>query len=294
MGGIFISYRREDSEGQARALSIELAKRIGNDLVFMDVDSLALGRDFRQSLNKSLESCDALLALIGPKWLDVKDGAGRRRLEDPDDFVRQEISTALKRDIPVTPVLLRDAAMPRKEQLPNDLKELAFRSGFNLRNEQWRSGVAEMARRLGLPDEKAATGWTEMLSQVLNAVVEGRKRPTAPASPIAGPATFSLAQIIPGQWRLDITYPNGMSGQATALFEPSGSFRAEGRSRVATFTLGGTWRADSSDQVSLRGHQFDGVQTIPYNAVVGFSDVRASAMVGALNTGERVVWRRIR
>jgi TIR domain len=96
VGGIFISYRRGDSEGQARALSLELANYIGDKAVFMDVDSIALGRDFRQSLHDSLESCDAFLALIGPSWLDSKDAAGKRRLDDPTDFVRQEIATALK------------------------------------------------------------------------------------------------------------------------------------------------------------------------------------------------------
>src|SRR5277367_2124729 len=95
VGGIFISYRRGDSEGQARALSLELAKYVGDKGVFMDVDSIALGRDFRRSLHESLESCDAAIALIGPNWLDSKDAAGRRRLDDPGDIVRLEIATAL-------------------------------------------------------------------------------------------------------------------------------------------------------------------------------------------------------
>jgi hypothetical protein len=118
VGGIFISYRRGDSEGQARALSIELGNYVGEGSVFMDVDSIALGRDFRQSLHESLESCDAVLALIGPNWLEIRDPAGRRRLEDPDDFVRQEIAAALKRNIPVTPVLLQGALMRRRSVCP--------------------------------------------------------------------------------------------------------------------------------------------------------------------------------
>ena len=150
MGGIFISYRRGDSEGQARALSLELANYIGDKAVFMDVDSIALGRDFRQSLHDSLESCDAFLALIGPNWLDSKDAAGKRRLDDPTDFVRQEIATALKRNIPVTPVLLQGAPMPAEQSLPDDLKDLAFRNGFELSHTRWRSDVGEMVQRLGL------------------------------------------------------------------------------------------------------------------------------------------------
>jgi formylglycine-generating enzyme required for sulfatase activity len=155
MAGIFISYRRGDSEGQARALSIELANYVGEDSIFMDVDSIALGRDFRQSLHESLESSDALLALIGPNWLEIKDAAGKRRLDDPADFVRQEIATALKRNIPVTPVLLQGAIMPPQERLPDDLKDLVFRNGFELSHTRWHSDVREMMQRLGLDGANA-------------------------------------------------------------------------------------------------------------------------------------------
>ncbi len=156
MSGIFISYRRGDAEGQARALSIELTNYVSEGSVFMDVDSIALGRDFRQSLHESLESCDALLALIGPGWLDSKDAAGRRRLDDPADFVRQEIAAALKRNIPVTPVLLQGTPMPALERLPDDLKDLAFRNGFELSHSRWRSDVRELVQRLGLAGASAA------------------------------------------------------------------------------------------------------------------------------------------
>ena len=150
MGAVFVSYRREDSEGQARALFNELAHLIGKDSVFMDVDSIALGRDFRQIIQERLETCDLLLVLIGPDWLDAKDDAGNRRLESPTDFVRQEIAAALKRNISVTPVFLRGAQMPEPEHLPDDLKDLAYRSGFELSHTRWESDIQEMLRRLGL------------------------------------------------------------------------------------------------------------------------------------------------
>jgi len=150
MGAVFISYRRGDSEGQARALSIELGELIGKDSVFMDVDSIALGRDFRQVLQERLQACDILLALIGPGWLDAKDPAGNRRLDSPTDFVRQEIAAALRRNIPVTPVLLQGAPMPPPERLPDDLKDLAFRNGFELSHLRWESDVKEMFKRLDL------------------------------------------------------------------------------------------------------------------------------------------------
>ena len=118
MSGIFISYRREDSEGQARALSIEVARYVGEDSVFLDVDSISLGRDFRQALHERLETCDAFLALIGPGWLDAKDQAGKRRLDDLNDYLRQEIAVALVRNIPVTPVLVQGATMPASSACP--------------------------------------------------------------------------------------------------------------------------------------------------------------------------------
>jgi hypothetical protein len=154
--GIFISYRREDSEGQARALSIELARYVGEDSVFLDVDSIALGRDFRQALHERLETCDAMLALIGQGWLNAKDQAGKRRLDDPGDYLRQEIAVALVRNIPVTPVLVQGATMPAPERLPDDLKELAFRNSFELSHTRWHSDVQELGHRLGLDRAQVA------------------------------------------------------------------------------------------------------------------------------------------
>src|SRR5271155_3549763 len=139
MGAVFISYRRGDSEGQARALSLELEQFLGKDSVFMDVDSIALGRDFRQILLERLDTCNIVLVLIGPNWLEARDASGNRRLESPTDFVRQEIATSLKRNIAVTPVLLQGASMPLPERLPEDLKDLAFRNGFELSHIRWES-----------------------------------------------------------------------------------------------------------------------------------------------------------
>lgn len=150
MGSVFISYRREDTEGQARALFQELASRLGRDSVFMDVDSIGLGRDFRAVLQERLASCDVMLALIGPEWLEGKDKSGRRRLDNAGDFVRLEIAAALKRNIPVTPVLLHGAQMPTAEQLPADLSDLAYRNGFEISHNRWDSDVQELLKRLGL------------------------------------------------------------------------------------------------------------------------------------------------
>lgn len=150
MRAVFISYRRDDTAGEARALYKDLVVSLGEDSVFMDVDSIALGRDFREALHERLESCDIMLALIGDEWLDTNNVRGQRRLDDPDDFVRQEIAAALKRNIPVTPVLLQGVQMPTADELPKDLESLAYRNGFELRHNRWESDVQEMLARLGL------------------------------------------------------------------------------------------------------------------------------------------------
>ena len=127
MRAVFISYRRDDSEGQAGRLYDDLARRFGRDAVFMDVAAIEPGFDFRKIIDQSVASCSVLLALMGPAWVDAKDETGRRRLDNPTDFVRLETASALKRDIPVIPVLVHGARVPRAEQLPEDLQELAYR-----------------------------------------------------------------------------------------------------------------------------------------------------------------------
>lgn len=141
MRAIFISYRREDSEGHAGRLFEDLKSRFGARSVFMDVAGIEPGRDFRRVIEEQVASCGVLLAIIGKDWLDVVDAQGRRRLDDPADFVRLETASALRRDIPVIPVLVHDATMPRAEQLPDDLKDLAYRNSVELTHARWASDV---------------------------------------------------------------------------------------------------------------------------------------------------------
>ena len=112
MSTVFISYRRETASGEARALHNDLVDYLGKNAVFMDVDSISLGRDFRNILQETLKSCDLMLVVIDRDWVGVKDEAGRVRLNNPGDYVRMEIETGLKRDIVLTPVLVRGARMP--------------------------------------------------------------------------------------------------------------------------------------------------------------------------------------
>jgi TIR domain len=139
MRPIFLSYRRDDSEGQAARLFEDLRAEFGADNVFMDVATIEPGVDFRRAIDTSVETCGLLLAMIGKNWLHVVDGDGRRRIDNPDDFVRLEIAQALRRDIPVVPVLVHGARMPKPEELPDELRNLAFRNSVELTHARWES-----------------------------------------------------------------------------------------------------------------------------------------------------------
>ena len=148
MRAIFISYRRDDSEGEAGRLFDDLVEHFGEDAVFMDVTTIAPGRDFRKAIDESVATCGVLLAVIGQNWAEARNAAGARRLDDPTDFVRLETASALKRDIPVVPVLIRGARMPSPEQLPDDVKDLAYRNGVELTHARWTSDVQLLLRAL--------------------------------------------------------------------------------------------------------------------------------------------------
>jgi hypothetical protein len=109
-----------------------LADRYGGDQVFKDVDSIRLGDDFVEVIASAVGSCDVLLALIGEEWLTITDEHGRRRLDNPDDFVRLEIEAALTREVRVIPILVDGARMPRADELPDGLAKLVRRQALEL------------------------------------------------------------------------------------------------------------------------------------------------------------------
>jgi hypothetical protein len=131
-GRIFISYRREETAYPAGWLYDRLADRFGGGQVFKDVDSIQLGDDFVEVITSAVGSCDVLLALIGDEWLTITDDHGRRRLDNPDDFVRLEIEAALTRNVRVIPILVDGARMPRADQLPGSLAKLVRRQALEL------------------------------------------------------------------------------------------------------------------------------------------------------------------
>lgn len=189
MSAIFISYRREDAEDSARALYETLLREFGKDRLFMDVEAIALGTDFREAVESSLDNCGVFLAVIGPDWLDAKlpnDPSGRRRLDSPGDYVRQEVATALKRGakLPVIPVLVRGAVMPSPDQLPDDLKDLAYRNALTLSHLDWDGNVQKLVSAIKprLSEGGESQGAAASASRAGTAARTSRT-PTVPSTP---------------------------------------------------------------------------------------------------------------
>ena len=214
MRPIFISYRRDDTEGQAGRLFEDLREAFGAEAVFMDVATIEPGVDFRRAIEKHTAMCGALLALIGRNWLSAKGDNGQRRLDDPNDYVRLETAAALRRDIPVIPVLVRDATMVRAEDLPDDLKELAFRNGVELTHARWESDVQVLIRALrplvlGQAASTAAPSAPTPLQAAaasaahLSAPAEGRGAGRRLGVPLAVVVLLAAAAVATGLWYAD-------------------------------------------------------------------------------------------
>jgi hypothetical protein len=145
---IFISYRRDDTEGEAGRLFDDLTRAFGNDAVFMDVAGINPGTDFRKAIDDNVSGCGVLLAMIGPTWATIAGSDGQRRLDNQNDYVRLEIASALGRNIAVIPVLVHDAHMPHADQLPDNLKDLAYRNSVEITHARWNSDVQLLVQAL--------------------------------------------------------------------------------------------------------------------------------------------------
>jgi hypothetical protein len=149
-----VSYRRSDVSGYSGRLTDALGARLGVGNVFHDVTGIAPGRDFEDEIDRSLATADAVLAMIGPGWLAASTPQGDQRLFQDGDFVRTELSRALATNLPLVPVLVGGVTMPRIEDLPADLAELARRQAVVVRDESFHADVDRLLRLLrGEPDE---------------------------------------------------------------------------------------------------------------------------------------------
>jgi hypothetical protein len=200
MPQIFISYRRGDTSSEAGRLYERLSKRFGAMNVFFDHAAIPPGSDFVNEIQTKARRCDVLIALIGRRWLGSDDPAGCR-LDDPDDFVRQEIAIALERDIPIIPVRVQGAAMPQADQLP--------------------PALALLARRQAL--ELSDTRWSYDVERLIAAIEE--------AAPRARPALPRLLASLPAPWRLALVLLVITVGALSARFNPGSMIEALFRER---------------------------------------------------------------
>ena len=156
-GGIFVSYRRQESSHLAGRLYDRLADRFGEGQVFIDVDTIEPGVDFAEEISRAVAACKVLVAIIGPNWLNAADERGGRRLDDPGDIVRLEIEAALTRGVRVIPILVESAVMPDRHDLPESLAGLARRNALLIRHESFRYDAGRLVTAIERVLEAPAT-----------------------------------------------------------------------------------------------------------------------------------------
>ena len=201
---VFITYRREETAGHAGRLYDAMVARFGEDNVFMDVD-MAPGVDFVERITEAVAACHVLIVVMGPRWATVQDEQGRARLADPEDFVRLEVETALRRpEVTPIPVLVAGARMPRREDLPPELGAIARRNALELDDHRWRYDVGRLISTLDelLAESPFAPG----PSSPERDVATGKAAPadptqttgqTAPPSTVAGPTSRESKPALP-------------------------------------------------------------------------------------------------
>ncbi|AXW60748.1 hypothetical protein CJO94_00935 [Ralstonia solanacearum] len=146
VASIFLSYRRSDSVAWAKLLRDSIAKDLPEVQVFRDIDTILPGDNFVQIITDAVASCDVLIALIGPTWGSaVNVATGKPRLFESNDFTRIEIATALRRGVRVIPVLVGGAAMPVRDDLPEDLQALCERQNVELSDRTWDDACRHLA-----------------------------------------------------------------------------------------------------------------------------------------------------
>jgi predicted ATPase len=155
---VFLSYRRDDAAGHAGRIADHLVARYGPDAVFMDVETIEAGADFVEAIDQAIAGADAVLVVIGPGWVEARDAVGRRRLDDPTDFVRIEVEAALAREVRSIPVLVGGATMPAPEELPASIAPLARMNGVELVDRRFLADVEDLVRALERRNSRPGSG----------------------------------------------------------------------------------------------------------------------------------------
>jgi hypothetical protein len=282
---ILISYRRDDSSGYAGRLFDRLTTALGPQAVFLDIDGIASGADFVDAIQKAVASSHVLIAVIGRNWLDIRDDAGKRRLDDPGDFVRLEITTALQRGILVIPALVQDARMPREQDLPRDLNALARKQAIEISDTRFNEDVERLLDDIrasgALPGYDAAPGGGPD-------VAEGRRFGRRAAMVMA--VVLAAGSLVWGgvTWSRRTGKPDDPATAPPVVrrftVEPSRYFKGH----VSTVTL--SWEVGGAAEISLPplgSVEATGSRTVPAPTEDSTYALRASNRLG--DTGGRAV-----
>ncbi|HEY3607100.1 MAG TPA: TIR domain-containing protein, partial [Pseudonocardiaceae bacterium] len=183
--GVFINYRGEDSDSYGALLYTELARQFGVEQVFLDAESIPAGADFVEELLGRVRSAGVLLAVIGPRWLTAADPTGRRRIDDPADWIRRELAEAFTAGVRVIPVLTEQVEIPAETDLPADIAALSRCQYRHLRR---REPIADLARIV-----------TDLAG--LDPTLTARSRDSAPHHDPLAQAADQLAQAVGIRWR---------------------------------------------------------------------------------------------
>ena len=214
MAKIFISYRRTDSAASSGRIYDRLVSRFKRKNVFKDVDDIPAGVDFGSYIQQSLRECAVVLVVIGPRWLGARADDSSRRLENPADWVRVEIETALALGLTVIPLLVEGAAIPKAADLPDSLRELARLNALPVRNDPDFSH--DMERVIAAVER--AIGASRPTPGIFRRGVASRPTPKQPI--LEQPARPDQAELLP---QPDPTPAHVMSPATVTVVEPAAS-----------------------------------------------------------------------
>jgi tetratricopeptide (TPR) repeat protein len=259
---VFINYRGADSDTAAVLVDRELSARLGSDRVFLDSRSIPAGADFVEELLERLRACSVLVVVIGPRWLSLTDEAGRRRIDDPGDWIRREIAEALSRGLRVIPVLTGDAALPAAADLPADIAGLSRRQYVPLRHRYITGDLAFLVERITGADPELA-------------MVAARRQSAAGRVPQQLPA--AVAHFAGRRAELDTLtglLPGRAGGGGTVVISAVSGTAGVGKTALAVY-----WAHQVADRfpdgqlfIDLRGFDPSGPVMDPAEAVRRFLD----------------------
>lgn len=289
MRKIFISYRRTD-EVAAGALGRDLRKLFGDDQIFRDKEDIGGGLSWRKEVLRAISGSSALLVLIGKGWANATDKNGIKRLDNNDDPLRLEITTALKEEARVIPLLLQNAEMPSEDELPSELQSLAEINALKLRDDDWEYDLDKICKTLG------KAGFQSVTSEPVGAPRVETSDSSNKVAPPPIPTRQSLNEILPGLWQVQIqtAYMPGVMGQLNVEMFPTGMFRGQLTGPMGVTTVEGRWTANLAiNQIGLQGYQTNGFQTVPYVVAVQVNNFDSRQIIGMTVAGEQVNWQRV-